>query len=286
MRQTFEGREKDLGFQLYRQRSRRIPAITVTDLDFADDLALLTEEMEQAQEILLRLENEAEKVGLMCNAKKTEVQAFNQDRQVSVQAKNGETLKVVENFKYLGAWTQSSASDISVRKALAWSACHRLRKVWSSGLRRQLRERLFIATVESVLLYGSETWTLTKTMEKRLNGCYTRMLRMALNVSGNDHITNEKLYASLKPIATKIQERRMKLAGHCIRHAEEIANKIILWEPLEGIRNRGVQSTTYIDNLLRDAGVENTSELRSLMEDRNEWRRIVASAGRPDGRPR
>ena len=102
-----------------------------------------------------------------------------------------------------------------------------------------------------------------------------------MNVSGNDHIKNEELYGSLKSIATKIQERRMRLAGHCIRHTEEIANKIILWEPLEGTRNRGVKSTTYIDNLLRDAGVENTSELRSLMEDRNEWRRIVASAGRP-----
>ena len=286
MRQTFYGREKDLGFQLYRQRSKRVPAVYVTDLDFADDLALLTEEMEQAQKILLRLENEAEKVGLKCNAKKTEVQAFNQDRPVSIQAKNGEILKVVENFKYLGAWTQSSATDISVRKALAWSACHRLRKVWSSSLRRQLKERLFIATVESVLLYGSETWTLTKTMDKQINGCYTRMLRMAMNVRGIDHITNEVLYGSLTPIATKIQERRMRLAGHCIRHTEEIANKIILWEPLEGTRNRGAQSTTYIDSLLNDAGVDNTSELRSLMEDRDEWRRVVVSAGRPDGRPR
>ena len=147
LRKTFEGRE-DLGFQLQRQRSRRVPAITVTDLDFADDLALLAEEMEQAQEVLQRLESEAEKVGLMCNAKKTEVQAFNQDRPVVIQAKNGETLKVVENFKYLGAWTHSSSSDISVRKALAWSACHRLKKVWSSKLRRQLKERLFLATVE------------------------------------------------------------------------------------------------------------------------------------------
>ena len=285
-RQTFAGRERDLGFKLYRERSRRVPAVTVTDLDFADDLALLTEEMEQAQEILLRLENEAEKVGLMCNAKKTEIQVFNHDTPVSIQAKNGETLKVVENFKYLGAWTHSSASDISVRKALAWSACHRLRKVWSTKLRRQLKERLFIATVESVLLYGSETWTLTKTMEKQLNGCYTRMLRLAMNVGGKDHITNEELYGSLKPIASKIQERRMRLAGHCIRHQEEIANKLVLWEPLDGTRNRGVQPTSYIDTLLRDAGVESTSELKSLMEDRKEWKRTVASAGRPDGRPR
>ena len=268
LRNTFAGREKDLGFQLQRQRSRRVPAVIVTDLDFADDLALLSEEIEQAQEVLHRLETEAEKIGPYCNAKKTEVQVFNQDRPVNIKAKNGETLKVVENFKYLGAWTESSSSDISVRKALAWSACHKLRKVWSTKLRRQIKERLFIATVESVLLYGAETWTLTNTMEKQLNGCYTRMLRMAFNVSYKEHMTNVELYGDLPPVTSKIQQPRLRLAGHCIRHPEEIANKLVLWEPLDGTRNRGPQKTSYVDNLLRDTGIENSLELRSLMEDR------------------
>ena len=217
MRQTYTGREEELGFQLYRQRSRRFPAVSVTDLDFADDLALITEEMEQAQEVILKLEEEAEKVGLVCNAKKTEVQTFNQGGSVVIHAKNGETLKEVNNFKYLGAWTQSSASDITVRKALAWNACHKLRKVWVSTLNRKMKVRLFIATVESVLLYGSETWTLTKTMEKQLNGCYTRMLRLALSISWKDHVTNDELYGSLCQVTSKIQKRRLRLAGHCIR---------------------------------------------------------------------
>ena len=286
LRKTFTGKEEELGFKLQRQRSRRNPAVVVTDLDFADDLALLTEEIEQAQEVLYRLETEAEKVGLYCNAKKTEIQAFNQERPVEVKAKTGETLKVVENFKYLGAWTESTSADISVRKALAWSACHRLRKVWSSKLRRKIKERLFLATVESVLLYGSEAWTLTSTMEKQLNGCYTRMLRMALNISYKDHMTNKELYGELPQVSCKIQQRRMRLAGHCLRHPEEIANKLVLWEPLEGIRNRGPQKTTYVDNLLRDSGMDNTQELRSIMEDRSEWKKAVAFAGRSNGRPR
>eukprot|EP00794_Sanderia_malayensis_P005809 gene5809-6507_t len=42
------------------------------NLDYADDLALSSEQMEQAQESLHRLETEAEKVGLYCNSKKTE----------------------------------------------------------------------------------------------------------------------------------------------------------------------------------------------------------------------
>ena len=49
------------------------------------------------------------------------------------------------------------------------------------------------ATVESVLLYGCEGWTLTPTLQKSLDGCYTRMLRAVLNVDQNIHITNEDL---------------------------------------------------------------------------------------------
>ena len=42
--------------------------------------------------------------------------------------------------------------------------------------------KLFISTTESVLLYGSETFTITKLMETQLDGCYTKMLRMIYKV--------------------------------------------------------------------------------------------------------
>ena len=143
-----------------------------------------------------------------------------------------------------------------------------------------------MATVESVLLYGSETWTLTQTMEKQLNGCYTRMLRMAFNISYKDHVTNEDLYGNLPQVTSKIMMRRMRLAGHCWRHKEEIASSLVLWEPQDGIRSRGQQKTTFIDRLLLDSGLDNTRELGTLMEDRKQWKKVVACAGRPDGRPR
>ena len=37
-----------------------------------------------------------------------------------------------------------------------------------------------MASVESILLYGSDIWPVTKTMEKKLDGCCTKMLRMVL----------------------------------------------------------------------------------------------------------
>ena len=102
LRKTFKGREEELGFKLHRRRSRRVKAIHITDLDFADDLAILVEEIEQAQQALTALEREAGKVGLVCNAKKTELQSFNQPGLVTVKYESVEIIKQVENLKYLG----------------------------------------------------------------------------------------------------------------------------------------------------------------------------------------
>ena len=81
---------------------------------------------------------------------------------------------------------ENTDKDFKVRKAFAWSACNELRKIWTSTLSKRIKIRLFIATVESVLLYGAETWTITQTMKKQLDGCYTRLLRMALMSHGNN----------------------------------------------------------------------------------------------------
>lgn len=69
----------------------------------------------------------------------------------------GKSLKVAENIRYLGAWTQSTEKSIVARKALVWGVCHKLRKVKSSKLAGKLKVMLLLAIVESVRLYGVET---------------------------------------------------------------------------------------------------------------------------------
>ena len=56
MRETVRDKENELGFEIERRKSRRHPAVSITDLDFADDIALLSENTEQAQQLLTRLE--------------------------------------------------------------------------------------------------------------------------------------------------------------------------------------------------------------------------------------
>ena len=138
------------------------------------------------------LEIETAKVGLHVNANKTEFMSYNQDLPISVILSiNGGETKQVETFKYLGGWMKDCESDIKIRKALAWVTCHKLKSVWSSYLKKSVKMRLFLCTVESVLLHNSVTWSLTKQMEKSLVDAYARMLLMALNISWKHHKTNE-----------------------------------------------------------------------------------------------
>ena len=105
-------------------------------------------------------------------------------------------------------------SKFKVRKASAWIACNKMTLVWTSMLPRATKIKLFGATVESVLLYGRETWTVIKKLEKRVNGCYTRMLWMALNMHWQQHMNNQELYGSLPTVRESLRARGLRLAGH------------------------------------------------------------------------
>ena len=74
----------------------------------------------------------------------------------------------------------------------------------------------------SILLYGCTTWTLTKRLEKKLDGNYTRMLRAILNKSWWQHPTRHQLYGHLPLITKTIQARRTRHAGLCWRSRDEL----------------------------------------------------------------
>ena len=98
---------------------------------------------------------------------------------------------------------------------------------------------------------------MTKAQEKSLDGTYTKMLRMVLGVSWKDKVNNDVLHGTLPKLSEKIRSRRLKLAGHCIRHPELLANHLITWEPeaRRGETRRGGPRQSYLSTLLRDVGI-------------------------------
>ena len=279
MRQATQGKEEELGFTARRKQRRRIPAICLTDLDFADDIALLSDEMKQARQLLRNVETECGKVGLGLNAKKTKVMYFNVEKE-DIETIDGKKIKqaIIEqsgeqDFKYLGSWINSKERDISVRKALAWEPLNTMKNVWKSNLADSIKLQLFRATAETVLLYGCTTWSLSKADEKSLDGTYHRMLRMVKHVSWKDKVTNKK-YGKLEKVTNTIQNRRMSLSGHIFRDKSSPAQQLITWIQKHGKAVRGRPTMTYIDILLWDTGLENVRDLENCMRDRAIWSQL------------
>ena len=286
MRQALEA-HPELGFTLTPAKSRRVKAVYFSDVEFADDIGLIADSIDDMQKILTNVENACNAVGLHMNVGKTKymtTKLWGPD--VRIWSKAGEPVEKKDNFLYLGSWIKNTENDIKVRKAKAWAACHKLKRIWSTNIKKSIKIRLFTATVESVLLYGSETWTLTNRLTKMIDGCYTRMLRMALNVSWKQKMTNTDLYGKLPKISSKITERRLKLAGHIHRHPELTANKLLFWEPTHGFPNLGKPHHTYIDMLRRDTGIQSTQEIGSLMLERRSWKQRTSDSREFHTRPK
>ena len=65
-----------------------------------------------------------------------------------------------------------------------------------------------------------------------------------------------------------------ELAGHCIKHPEEIAPKLVLWQPAIERRSVGKQPASFIDTLLRDDKTD-INELKTAMLDRHDWKKCA-----------
>ena len=89
------------GFTLTEAKSRRYPKITITDVDYADDLAIITDNIKDAETLLQQIEKSAKQIGLYTNEKKTEFIKYNQNGMI--KSGNGHDIKSVNDFKYLGS---------------------------------------------------------------------------------------------------------------------------------------------------------------------------------------
>ena len=166
---------KGNGLKLANARSRRYPAQTITDADYANDIALLVNTSAPAETLQDSLECAAAGIGLHVNADKMEYMCFYQRGNTSTR--NGSSLKLVDKFTYLGSSVSSTETDTNTRLAKAWTANDRLVVIWKTDLADKIKRRFFQAVVMSILLYRCTTLTLSKCMEKKLDGNFTRMLR-------------------------------------------------------------------------------------------------------------
>ena len=153
---------------------------------------------------------------------------------------------------------------------------NKLTPIWKSNLDITIKREFFRATVESFFTYSSQAWALKKTLENKLNGAYTRILRATLNAHWSQRVTNKELYNDLLKVTETIRYRRLKFSRHIWRHYEEIALNLLFWMQTNGKNKRGRPQKTHIDQFIEDTGLQ-MEERKTLIANRQELKLFINS---------
>jgi sorting nexin-29 len=269
------------GLLLQRRLSRRHPERRLALLGYADDLALLANTFASAQRLLDGLLAAAQTVGLEINARKTEVLTIPLDLpgSISVTDRDGtqSTLTRCCSFTYLGGIVPDTQADLDKRRALAWGAFRSMRKILlCSSLPDSSRGQLFKATIETVLLYNTETLTLTESLSKQLDATHASLMRAALGLhrsTADSHVSTRSLCERLGTTAASeiVRSRRLALVGHLLRaeqHCPQALHDTLLLS-LPGAQRVGqARMKRYCDIIAEDAGAPEGEGLKQHLTER------------------
>ena len=258
------------------------PNTQLDDLDFADDLALLSSTRQQMQAKTDILAEKSAQIGLHVNTGKTKVMRVNNQSQEPISV-YGEPLDEVDLFIYLGSIVDKlggTDADIKARKGKARSAFKRMKNVWSSAmLSTRIKVRIFNSTIKPVLLYGSETWRMNSTPINKVQTFVNSCLRKILRIHWPEVISNQELWEKTRqtPIKEDITQRKWRWIGHTLRKPDGcITRQALTWNP-QGSRRRGRPRNTWrrdIDREREKMGVT-WGELCKTAEDRDAFRVLI-----------
>ena len=253
------------------------------DLDFADDIALLSSTRQHIQAKTDKLTHEAERVGLKVNVDKCKLLRIN-SRNNDVVEVNGRGIEDVDRFVYLGATVSKEGGgteDIQNRVVKARGIFLRLKKIWNShSISRRTKVRLYKTLVKPVLMYGCETWKMNKCDENKIDVFQSRCLRRIFKIRWQERITNKEVLkmAEIENLSEDVRRRRWKFIGHVMRkEPNNDCRTALTWAP-EGRRKRGRPRTTWrrtAEREMEKAGWRNWSEVQMAAADRDGWRDCV-----------
>ena len=183
------------------------------DLDFADDICLLSNTSSKMQTKLNKIAEVSSKVGLKINTKKTKFITVNGNGNPEIQI-NNQSIEKVDKFCYLGSAISEKGGtdeDIKIRTGKAQYTFNKLSKVWNSNkVSRKTKIIIFNSNIKSVLLYGAESWRDNKTQTKKLQTFINKCLRKILKVFWPNRITNLELWEKTNqiPVNKKLKTGR------------------------------------------------------------------------------
>ena len=187
---------------------------------------------------------------------------------------DGGFFEEVHEYNYLGQIIHTEPShekEIRRRISLGWAAFNKYGDVMKSKLPVCLKRKVYNQCVLPVLTYGSETWGLTKKIERKLRTAERKMERIMLGITLRDRkrATWIREKTRIEDILATIKKRKWAWAGHVMRRTDDRWTlRLTEWQPRDGKRSKGRPSTRWRDEIRAFAGKEWSSKII----DRKQWK--------------
>jgi hypothetical protein len=239
-----------------------LPGPKLTDIEYADDIALLGRTTESIQQFLDRLSLAAEGYGMRFAPAKCKILLQDWAGSEPNLSIAGTPLEIVDRFTYLGSIITASSNvsdDINHRIVKARAAFASLRHIWRRrDVRLAVKGRLYNACVRSVLLYGSETWPLRVEDVNKISVFDRRCLRYIARIRWSDRVSNTELLRRVfrntrnaRSVEDLLNLHRLRWLGHVLRmDPNRLPSRTIFAEPAPGWKKPpGGQNTTWLRNM-------------------------------------
>ncbi|KAK3544110.1 hypothetical protein QTP86_001807, partial [Hemibagrus guttatus] len=190
---------------------------------FADDIVICSESREQVEENLERWRFALERRGMKVSRSKTEYMCVNEREGSGTVRLQGEEVKKVQEFKYLGSTVQSNGEcgkEVKKRVQAGWNGWRKVSGVLcDQKISARIKGKVYRTVVRPAMLYGLETVSLRKRQESELEVAELKMLRFSLGVTRLDRIRNEYIRgtAHVGRLGEKVRETRLRWFGHVQR---------------------------------------------------------------------
>ncbi|KAK3520129.1 hypothetical protein QTP70_014637, partial [Hemibagrus guttatus] len=195
---------------------------------FADDIVICSESREQVEENLERWRFALERRGMKVSRSKTEYMCVNEREGSGTVRLQGEEVKKVQEFKYLGSTVQSNGEcgkEVKKRVQAGWNGWRKVSGVLcDQKISARIKGKVYRTVVRPAMLYGLETVSLRKRQESELEVAELKMLRFSLGVTRLDRIRNEYIRgtAHVGRLGDKVREARLRWFGH-VQRRESLA---------------------------------------------------------------
>ncbi|KAK3523817.1 hypothetical protein QTP70_010429 [Hemibagrus guttatus] len=153
--------------------------------------------------------------GMKVSRSKTEYMCVNEREGSGTVRLQGEEVKKVQEFKYLGSTVQSNGEcgkEVKKRVQAGWNGWRKVSgDLCDRKISARIKGKVYRTVVRPAMLYGLETVSLRKRQESELEVAELKMLRFSLGVTRLDRIRNEYIRgtAHVGRLGEKVREARL-----------------------------------------------------------------------------